>query len=215
MRVMLKYKRNGSARFLSHLDMQRMFGRALRRSELPVAFSSGFNPHIIMSFASPLSVGYETEGDYLEIKMAQEIPSSEILERLSSVMPCGIEVIFASRIDDKVKKLMSLNYSADYKVVFEHDITEAFESFMSKQSVIAKDRKGRELDIRPYVLDGSAEKETLFIKLKNSSEQAMNPASVAALFANENERILFKRLECFAKTEDGEKPFYMIADTPE
>jgi radical SAM-linked protein len=49
--------------------MQRAFGRALRRADIDVEYSKGFNPHIIMSFASPLSVGYATEADYLELSV--------------------------------------------------------------------------------------------------------------------------------------------------
>ena len=212
MRVILKYSRLGVVRFLSHLDMQRLFARALRRSGLPVAFSAGFNPHIIMSFASPLSVGYETLGDYLEIKLTEEVCAEKILEDLNAVMPCGVKIVFASMLEEKTKKLMSLNSSAEYEIVFEHDVEKEFCDFMQKESVIAKDRKGREMDVRSYVLYGNAEKNKIFVKLKNSSEQAMNPATIAALFAKEEEKISYLRIECYAKTNDGEIPFCKIVN---
>ena len=72
--------------------MQRAFARALRRSGLPVAYSEGYNPHIVMSFASPLSVGFATEGDYLEVKMAEDVEPGYIKDRLAAVMPEGISI---------------------------------------------------------------------------------------------------------------------------
>ena len=66
MRIGIRFSRTGRTRFVSHLDMQRLFARALRRTGIPVKFSQGFKPHIVTSFASALPVGMDTYGYYME-----------------------------------------------------------------------------------------------------------------------------------------------------
>ena len=66
MKVRIKFSKEGPMKFVGHLDTMRYFQKALRRAELPVAFSGGYSPHMIMSFAVPLGVGMESLGDYFE-----------------------------------------------------------------------------------------------------------------------------------------------------
>ena len=214
MRVIIKYQRSGSAKYLSHLDMQRFFARAFRRSELPVAYSLGFNPHIIMSFASPLSVGYGTLGDYLEVKLIEELPPEKIMLALLSVMPDNIKVVFAGRLRDDEKKLMSLNSVAEYEIVFEHDIEDEWKDFSEKETVKTEDRKGRIVDLKQFVVSGKANGRNLDVLLKNSSEHSLNPAAIAKLFSQDGEKIIFTRIECFCNTGDGDKPFYELVENP-
>ena len=211
MRVMVKYARQGGGAYLSHLDMQRAFQRILRRSGLPVAYSQGFNPHIIMSFASPLSVGYETQGDYMEFRLDRDMTAEEIKSALSSVMPPSISVCFVGIIADDTKKLMSLNSSALYELQFESDKKQKFDEFMSLDSCMTSDRKGRQTDARSFVINGECDKNILTVHLKNSSEQCLNPAVIASLFAQSGEKVFIKRIECLAKTESGEVPFETLA----
>ena len=206
MRAIIKYARDNSARYLSHLDMQRAFARAFRRSGLPVAFSEGCNPHIQMSFASPLSVGYATQGDYLEVKLVREIPPTEIFLQLSAVMPPDIRIVSAGKLADTAKKLMSLNASASYELVFDREIERETAWFMAAQSLVAVDAKKREVDVRAHVLDASAQGCVMTARIKNSSEQAMNPIVLARVFEGAALKKI-TRLECFAKTAEGEVPF--------
>ena len=69
-------------KFVGHLDTMRYFQKALRRAELPVAFSGGYSPHMIMSFAVPLGVGMESLGDYFDLEMAEDMSTAEIAARL-------------------------------------------------------------------------------------------------------------------------------------
>ena len=63
LKVRIKFRKYGVMRFIGHLDVMRYFQKALRRAELPVAFSGGYSPHMIMSFAAPLGVGTESLGE--------------------------------------------------------------------------------------------------------------------------------------------------------
>ena len=73
-------------KFVGHLDTMRYFQKAIRRAELPVAFSGGYSPHMIMSFAVPLGVGMESLGDYFDLEMAEDMATSEIAARLDEQM---------------------------------------------------------------------------------------------------------------------------------
>ncbi len=66
MRVIVKYSKDESATYISHLDVQRSMQRALRRSTLPVKYTQGFHPHVALTFAQPLPVGVASLGDYME-----------------------------------------------------------------------------------------------------------------------------------------------------
>lgn len=191
MRVILKYSRKGGVKYLSHLDMQRLFARALRRAELDVKYSSGFNPHIQMSFASPLSVGFETEGDYLEVEfLSCEI--DKVAGLLNDVLPDGIRIIEAFFMPEGRKKLMAMNYSAIYAVIFrfknEADcvkMKKTVKIFMDFDRYMFEDRKGRQVDIAALTLHMALLKNVLEAELKNSSDGALNPIVLAeALLKN-------------------------------
>ena len=77
MKVRIKFSKEGPMKFVGHLDTMRYFQKALRRAELPVAFSGGYSPHMIMSFAVPLGVGMESLGDYFDLEMAEDMPTAE------------------------------------------------------------------------------------------------------------------------------------------
>jgi len=174
--------------------MQRAFGRALRRAGLPVKFSEGFNPHIVMSFASPLSVGIGTKGDYLEIRLEKECAGHEIKDRLNAVLPEEIRIISAGNLAEDTPKLMSMNHSAEYRLEFERDMETAAKEFMAMDSCITRDRKGREVDIRPLVLLMKVDGKNLTVCLENSSRAALNPATLAGALGG---GAVMTRLECF------------------
>ena len=79
-------------KYIGHLDIMRYFQKAIRRSGLPIKYSEGFNPHQIMSFASPLGVGITSEGEYMDIELKEEVSCKEVLDKLQSTMVDGMEI---------------------------------------------------------------------------------------------------------------------------
>ena len=73
MKVRIKFKKDGSLRFIGHLDVMRFFQKVMRRAQIPIAFTAGYNPHMIMSFASPLGIGLTSEGEYFDMELAGHI----------------------------------------------------------------------------------------------------------------------------------------------
>ena len=72
MKIRLRFSKQGQMKFIGHLDMVRYFQKVMRRSEVDVAYSEGFSPHQKMSFASPLSVGVLSRGEYFDLKLIQQ-----------------------------------------------------------------------------------------------------------------------------------------------
>ena len=93
MKVRIKFSKEGPMKFVGHLDTMRYFQKALRRAELPVAFSGGYSPHMIMSFAVPLGVGMESLGDYFDLDMAEVMPTADIASSLEEQMAEGMHIL--------------------------------------------------------------------------------------------------------------------------
>lgn len=105
-----------AVRYLSHLDYAGAIERALRRSKLPVAYSEGFNPHMRMAFASALAVGVTSQAEYMDVTMAQEVPLSQVREKLAPQLPSGISLRELRQITPQHKSLMALVNGATYRI---------------------------------------------------------------------------------------------------
>ena len=97
MKLRIQFSKYGPLRFIGHLDVMRFFQKAIRRAGIDIAYSSGFSPHQIMSFASPLGLGVESRGEYLDIQVNEpmKIPmnAQEMKDRLNAVCVEGIEIV--------------------------------------------------------------------------------------------------------------------------
>lgn len=93
--VRVRFTKTGYLRYLSHLDLVRLFTRVFSRSELPVRFTEGFNPHPKFSIGNPLSLGIESLAEYMEIDLDADIDPKDVIIKLNSVLPEGIKLIDA------------------------------------------------------------------------------------------------------------------------
>ena len=98
MKVRIKFAKAGHMKFVGHLDTMRYFQKAIRRAELPVAFSGGYSPHMIMSFAAPLGVGTTSLGEYFDMELTETVPTKEIEDRLNAVMAEGVSICSARQV---------------------------------------------------------------------------------------------------------------------
>ncbi len=92
-RLRIRYAKRGRLRFTSHRDFSRAFERALVRSRVPMAYSSGFHPHPRISYAGAAPTGSASEAEYLEIGLAERLDPDSVRESLDAVMPDGLDVI--------------------------------------------------------------------------------------------------------------------------
>ncbi len=164
MRIRIKFRKYGVMKFIGHLDIMRYFQKCMRRGNIDIAYSEGFSPHQIMSFAAPLGVGITSDGEYLDIEVNSTKSSEESLKALNEVMVEGIEITSYRKLGDSDKKAMSLVAAADYELhikdnyeVPDVDFEAALEEFFHKPSeiLITKQTKKSEkvMDLKQLVYD--------------------------------------------------------------
>ncbi len=172
MNVRVRFAKYGAVKFIGHLDVLRYFQKAVRRAGLKIAYSQGFHPHQIMSFASPLGVGITSEGEYMDMELTAEYTPKEIVDALNSAMVEGFSVLSARILPEpengrKRETAMSLVTAADYLVtVKESDIffgtkplvelQEAWEHFYNQDSIpvvkkVKKSNTETSVDLKPFL----------------------------------------------------------------
>lgn len=173
-----RYEKTENARYVSHLDFVRMFGRALRRAHLPMAYSEGFNPHPLLGFALPLSVGYTSECEILEIVLTEEMNPREIMDRLNSVLPGGVKILSGHAGKSNMKKLAT----ALYQVYPEKTPAGVAEFLSMKEILIEKKTKSgiKECDIRPDIKDIKVTLGKIEMVLSAGSRANLKPEVVIA-----------------------------------
>ncbi len=206
MRAIFRLGKLNRLRFVSHLDLQRYMQRALSRAELPVFYSQGFNPHPVMSFASALAMGWESEYEVLDIKLAKPISAESAKRMLASALPAEMPVYDCRIINDSHPAMMALVKYADYIITPETDfeaLKQGAREFLVSESVsaIRKTKSGeREIDIRPLCAslntDATSFKATLMLTETDTlkPDLLMNAIAKLAEIEMPNVRIFRKRL---------------------
>ncbi len=156
MRLLMRFEKNEDVRFISHLDMQRLFQRAIRRAKLPAQYSQGFNPHLLISFACALPVGVCSNAEYVEVQLEKYVHPLECMNRLNAVLPTGVRVINAIEPDNAFPNVGSVIALAEYSFVPEEsiDVTAKLKELLSKESIEIekKTKKGMAtVNVRPMI----------------------------------------------------------------
>lgn len=126
--VRIWIKKEGRAKYVSHLDMNRCFTRAVRRAGLNLWYTEGFNPHPYLNFLTPLSLGQESDGEPLDIRMEDDTSDEEIRVRLNEALPEGVSVV---RARDAVRKAAEIAF-ASYTIRIELDTPDTADTFCEK-----------------------------------------------------------------------------------
>ncbi len=187
--VRFKFSRKGPVRYTGHLDMLRYFQKAVMRSGLPARYSEGFHPHQIMSFAYPLGVSMETEGDYMDLDLTQEMGEEEMTERLNAVMNEGIKVSRATVLKENAQNAMALVAAADYRISINggtDKVRAAVDELMAKEEILidgGETKRGKKKkdpkNIRQGILDMRVlEDGSVFMRLLSGSGFNVRPADV-------------------------------------
>ena len=162
-RYVIKFTKGADIKFIGHLDLMRTIQRIIRRSGLPAEYSKGFNPHMALSIAQPLSVGVYSDGEYLDLVLTEAVGVGEVLEKLNESAPPTIKFLHATSVEivENVKRLpqtMALLDGARYIIKIKLNGTSKVEEEMMKTlneekwEIIKKTKKGEKLtDIKPLV----------------------------------------------------------------
>lgn len=219
LKVRIKFAKEGAMKYIGHLDIMRYFQKAIRRAELPIAYSEGFSPHMILSFAAPLGVGITSCGEYFDMELTAELPTEEIRNRLDREMVEGMKVLSARRVPEgKAGKAMSLVAAADYRIIFREgagltgDWKEKLNDFSAQKSILVMKktkRSEKETDIRPWIYRLEAQENDLWMRVSAGSAANLKPELVMEAFAAflGQEIVPFsfriKREEVYTVMEDG------------
>ncbi len=181
--VRVTFRKLGRARYISHLDLNRTMTRAVRRAGLPIWYTEGFNRHPYLTFASPLSLGFEGERETMDIRLEQETDLAELAARLNAVMPEGLEVTHAAWA---VKKAGEVD-RAVYRVEIACPVESVRALFEKDEILVQKRTKKKEyktVDLKPALAASNpAVTETengcvLEFTLPCSSADTVNPSLV-------------------------------------
>lgn len=221
MKARIKFRKYGVLRFIGHLDVMRFFQKLMRRADIPIAFTGGYSPHMIMSFASPLGIGLTSDGEYLDIELTAPVDSREAVKRMNKECVEGIEIISIRQISDEKKMTgMTILAAADYlisvkKGALPENWKEAFADFMAQREICVikqTKRSEREEDIRPLIFRWEIQGENIWLQLAAGSRNNLKPDLVMDTFLSvcaipeDSVSFAYHRLEMYAdKGKDGER----------
>ena len=191
MKIRMRFSKNGPLRFVGHLDIMRYFQKVFRRAEVDIAYSKGYSPHQIISFAAPLGLGVTSDGEYLDAEFHSVSSSREMLEKINEQMNEGIVLMEFKQLPDKCKNAMSSVAGADYRITFrngyyeEEKFLEKTEDFFAQDaiSIVKKTKKSeREVDIRSMIYDMKVQDGHIYMKLATGSVNNLKPNLVMEAF---------------------------------
>lgn len=138
MRIRLRYAKRGPLRFSSHRDFQRAFERALRRVDVPMAYSAGFRPHPKISYANAAATGSASEAEYVEIGLSARIDLETLAPALDDAMPPGLDIIEAveALTPDLVGRLEASEWRIEFPGVADPELATAVTQFIAADEVM-------------------------------------------------------------------------------
>ncbi len=194
MKIRIKFSKQGSVKYIGHLDTMRYFQKAIRRADVDIRYSEGFSPHQIMSFAAPLGVGITGSGEYFDIDVLSTGFSKEMIKRLNDTMADGFEVLEYKKLPDDAANAMSLVAACDYTVTLRDDYDnglglddEEFFAFADGYledgdlHIVKETKKGtREVDLKPLIFEHRITDSGcgLFLRVSSGSTDNVKPEQV-------------------------------------
>lgn len=189
--VRLFYTKTKSAKYISHLDVMRAFQRALKRSKIDFWYTEGFHPHLYLTFALPLSLGYESVAESVDFRLISPMPYEEIVHRINAVLPVGFKAIAAGKPKMDAKQIRF----ADYEISFSADekdtesvLADWYRCFDREDVPVVKKTKSgeKEINIKPHIklskLEFKDGKYFLRARLAAGVELNINPDLVFSAF---------------------------------
>lgn len=155
MRVRITFTKQGALRYIGHLDLHRVWERAMRRAELPISYSQGFHPQPKISLAAALPLGFSSRAEMLDVRLNENISTDEIFTRLKDNLPPDIKVTEVQEVDERLPALQTTVLSAAYDVhltetVGGSELKRRVEELMNAEALV-RERRGKTYDLRPLI----------------------------------------------------------------
>lgn len=218
LKIRIKYAKTGVLRYIGHLDVMRYFQKAIRRAGLDVAYSQGYSPHQLITFAAPLGLGVTSEGEYFDAEMNSLTSSEDMVARLNATMAPGMEVKDIVQLKEGAKTAMAVVAASDYLITCREgygdirDFTDALDAFYSQKRIeVVKVSKTREIqmDIKPFIYKLEAGENGIYMLLSTGSVDNIKPELVMEGFCHylnrDYQKLAFQvhRLETYMQNEAG------------
>jgi radical SAM-linked protein len=170
MRLRITFAKQNALRYTGHLDLHRLWERAARRAELPLAYSQGFHPQPKLAIAAALPLGFSSVCEVLDMRLEHDIPLDGLREKLQETLPTGIQVAKVETVDDKLPALQTLVASAEYIVTLTEsvdgsELKRQIDSVIASESIM-RERRGKTYDLRPLIEELELRSDgTIFMRL--------------------------------------------------
>ena len=163
MRMLVVFEKDAALRHIGHLDLMRAMQRILRRTGLPVSYSQGFNPHMIVNFAAPLSVGAAGLREIMDVSLTQDVLEDAFLSKINSAFPPALKAVKARAVADAYPAPMARLYAASYEIFVADQegetLSQILPAFLQRSTIpaIRKTKSGEKpCDIRPMIYELTA-----------------------------------------------------------
>lgn len=155
MRIRITFTKQGALRYTGHLDLHKVWERAARRAELPLAYSQGFHPQPKMNMAAALPLGFSSRCEVMDMRLEQDIPLENLPARLNTTLPSGLQVVEVEQVDERAPALQTQVVSAEYEITLTEsvdgsELERRVDSVMESKS-IPRERRGKMYDLRPLI----------------------------------------------------------------
>lgn len=220
MKMLVIFEKTPRLRHIGHLDLMRAMQRALRRSGLPIAFSQGFNPHVLLNFAAPLSVGMPGKREIMEVPMAKGVCEGDFKRMLSAALPPDLPCIAVRSVDDRHPAPMASLTAACYTAEFEalpENFSDTVGAFLAQKEIpaVRKTKSGmKPCDIRPMIYELAVEGNTLSMTLALCEKATCKPdlllSSLFEFAGMERPAALITRQQLLGGEAPGFMPLEML-----
>jgi radical SAM-linked protein len=177
MRARITFSKQGALRYTGHLDLHRLWERAMRRAGLPLSYSQGFHPQPKISLASALPLGFSSRCEALDVRFNEDIPTKEIADRLQVSLPPDIQIVRVESVDEKLPALQTQVLSAVYQVeltepVDGSEFRQKAEELLKAES-LPRERRSKFYDLRPLIeeLSISTADDKIFLHIKLAARE--------------------------------------------
>ncbi len=177
------FSKTGRAKYISHLDLSSVVIRAMKRTRLPIWQTEGFNPRTYVTFMLPLSLGQEGLHEAMDFRLTEDVPYSEVKERLNAALPADIRVTEITVPKDKNTDITA----ARYRIESSAD-PEKLRALCEKEQINVEKRtkKGSTIvDLKPLMSDVKLDGEVLEVTLPAGNSFNINPALIFEAYAAE------------------------------
>lgn len=208
--IRIFYSKTGRAKYISHLDLTRCMQRSLKRAGIPVWYTQGFNPHMYMTFALPLALGYESVCEAMDLRLTRPMETSALIEAMNRALPPDIRVYRVGKQVQKPQVIENADYELHWSCEDPAALWESFAAFYAQQEILVtkKTKKSvKELNAKEFVVlcGHRVEGKTLILSVnaKAGSTFNFNPTLLTDLFLEQHPEVHQRVLRLAMKDARG------------